>query len=313
MITSHAIRLIWVLVTGIGTSFSVFSDDAAPQGLNARLDFSTRADFRSDKVPRYQYRVRFYPQLSFNENWSVNAFAVTGDEFSSSYNTFGADENHRFYLRRFYLRHQSQYGKTELGSIPTYKGRVSSTGLSKDGWIAGIRHVRDVSAHNKVEIVVGELAHTQSPDAFHAINRIDYLEFELSARITDKLSYELGLERMLNENFLRAELRYQVAGEHIVAMELVDRTDNNHLKAVMILEGPMPIPNYQMDYFLYYSYVDASFGARAELTEDFVDFGHALTFELEGELIAQWGWDWFSKLELNEGQKRLQLGLKFKI
>ena len=35
-----------------------------------------------------------------------------------------------------------QMGKTELGIIPTYKGRVSSTGLSKDGWITGIRHVR---------------------------------------------------------------------------------------------------------------------------------------------------------------------------
>lgn len=284
------------------------------QSLSADLDFSTRTDFRTDKEPRYQYRVRFYPQFNFSDKrWSVNGFAVTGDEFSSSYNTFGADENHRFHLRRLFVRHQSEYGKTELGAIPTYKGRVSSTGLSKDGWITGMRYVRNISSKTQLEGVIGELAHTQNPDVFQSFDKIDYFELELSTQLSPTLGYELGLERMLEQNFMRGELRYQLSGKQIIALELINRVDNNHFKTVLSMEGHWQVYDYETDYFLYYSYVDAEFGDRAELTEDFVDFGHALTFELEGELLPKWHLDWFSKVEVNEGQKRFQLGMKFKI
>lgn len=40
------------------------------------------------------------------------------------------------------MRHTGSYGKTEFGVTPSYKGPVASSGLSKDRWIEGMRHVR---------------------------------------------------------------------------------------------------------------------------------------------------------------------------
>lgn len=281
---------------------------------DTRLDVSTRADYRSGESARYQYRLRFYPQLVFSDtNWSLNGFAVTGDEFASSYNTFGADEDHRFYLRRIYLRHETQNGKTEFGSIPPYKGRVSSTGLSKDGWITGIRQVYNRSPGTKIEWVIGQLTYLDQPNAFSHLEEINYLEFELSSQFNALWGYEFGMERMVERNFARGELRHQLADDQYVVLELVNRLDNHNSKVVLSLEGPGDIWGGDVEYFWYYSYTSRGFGARAELTEDFVDYGHAMTLELDGAFLKSDVIDWFTKLELNEGQQRFQLGLKAKL
>ena len=121
-----------------------------------KLDIQVRYDNRSNRPSREQYRLRYYPSLAITSAWSVNSFVVTGDDFSSSHNTFGSDNTDYLYARRLYLRHETGSGKTELGVIPTYKGRVSSTGLSKDGWITGVRHVKQLQNDTAIEIVVGQ-------------------------------------------------------------------------------------------------------------------------------------------------------------
>lgn len=280
----------------------------------AKTDISFRSDFRHEKSPRYQYRIRWYPQLKLtNSDWSLHGMMVTGDEFASSYNTVGSDENHSFKLRRLFARHQHQDGKTELGVIPTYKGRVSSTGLSKDGWIMGGRHVYNWSPLTKLEIVVGELGHINDPNALQAPDKLNYVELELSSTIDEDWSYELGLERVIDGNFARGEVRYLVTQKHTLAIELINRLDNNESKVVLSMEGHWPFATSVIEYFAYYSYVGTDFGLRAELTEDFVDVGHSFTFELEGELVREHNLQWFSKFEANEGRSRFQLGLKFKL
>lgn len=94
-------------------------------------------------------------------------FAAKGNDFSSSHNTLDDGQADLFYIRRLYLRHQNANGKTEIGILPTYKGRVSSTGLSKDGRIAGLRHVANLR-YGKFEVVLGELADTQASRALNA-------------------------------------------------------------------------------------------------------------------------------------------------
>lgn len=285
---------------------------AQGQTFSSKLDVSTRFDTRHEKDPRYQYRIRWYPQISFSEQWSWHAFAVTGDDFSSSYNTFGANQNHQFKLRRLYARHSSSLGKTEIGVIPTYKGRVSSTGLSKDGWITGIRNVTNTSG-GKFEVVIGELDNFDEPNAFKSVGDIDYFEMEFSSAINENYSFEVAFERMVDANFISGEIRYQLNQHHILALELVDRLDNNTNKLVASVEGPATFLGASAEYFFYYSYVSEEFGTRAELTEDFIDVGHAASLEIQGELVPEWGLDWFTKLEANEGTSRWQLGLKLKI
>ncbi|WP_100642572.1 hypothetical protein [Alteromonas facilis] len=275
-----------------------------------KLDLQTRVDKRSDRDVRYQYRARYYPEFSFDSEWSVHAFAVTGDDFGSSHNTFDDSQADYFYVRRLFARHQGDYGKTEMGVIPTYKGRVSSSGLSKDGWITGLRHVRQLNNSSQFEVVLGQLEGLDPAHALDPPDAIDYVEIEYSARMDKRSSYEFSLERMTQANFIRAEFRYKVQPEHTMFAEVVKRAENSQAKWVLGIEGEFALAQQQVEYFAHYSYVSPEFGLRAELTEDFLGDGHGMSSELSAD-IGQSGFGWFVRLDLVEGRSRVLAGLSW--
>ena len=279
--------------------------------LQAKLDTQLRFDDRSGQDERYQYRVRFYPSITFDDEkmWSFNAFAATGDDFSSSHNTLDDGKSDLFYVRRAYLRHEDDQGKTEIGILPTYKGRVSSTGLSKDGWIAGIRHVANVS-HGKFELVLGELGDTRASRALNAPDDLNYIELEYSGSLSQQTSIEFSLERLLGSNFVSGEVRYQTASDFTYAAELIDKVDTNDFKFVASTEKTLQLYSQEWEVFAYYSYVSDDFGARAEFTEDFLATGHGVAIELESSLNFA-PLDWFAKFETFEGNTRVQFGIKY--
>ena len=137
-----------------------------------------------------------YPSIVFGDDklGSFNIVAATGDNFSSSHNTIDDGNADSFYLRRAFLRHENDQGKTEIGILPTFKGRVSSTGLSKDGWVAGLRHVVNVS-HGKFEVVLGELTDTPASRALNASDEFNYIELEYSGSLNRQTSIEFSFER----------------------------------------------------------------------------------------------------------------------
>lgn len=282
--------------------------------IRAKLDTSVRLDAQSGKDSRWQYRIRFYPQFKLNNNLSFNAFVNTGDSFASSYNTLDDSSADYFYLRRLYLRHQQGQGKTELGVIPTYKGPVSSTGLSKDGWITGARQVFAVNPHSQLEFVIGELDHLDKPSAFQSVHKLNYFEMEYSSALSQRTSFEFSVERMLEANFMRAELRHNLTSEQQYALELIHRLDTDNVKVVLSIEHSLTLFNHQAWLFAYYSYVDGRFGPRAELTEDFLDTGHAVSTELKGAVGFASALQWFAKLEHYQRSQtsRFQVGLQYK-
>jgi hypothetical protein len=273
-----------------------------------KFDLSTRYDNRTDRPSREQYRVRLYSGYHFDNTWSVHGFAITGDEFSSSYNTFG--EENDFNIRRLYVRHQEGPYKSEFGVIPTYKGRVSSTGLSKDGWIAGGRFVNYFDTIGTVELVVGEISNIESPDAIGFIRKVNYVELELTSEINQSWDYELGLDRILDGNFARAEVRYKPDNKSNIALEIINRLDNSSSSAILSHSNTIHILGYPLELFVFYSYVSNEFGPRAELTEDFINTGNAIQLELEGKIIDNL--EWFLKAGSYEEQDRFQLGVTFK-
>lgn len=292
----------------------LFTQHSWGSGFYSKLELESRFDARHEKDPRYQYKVRWQPKYQFDTSaWSLHGFVSTGDEFASSYNTINAQHTQHLYLRRFFARYESQYGKSEFGVIPTYKGKVASTGLSKDGWITGARQVYSPTNDIKLEFVVGELAHLDSP-TIRSPHSLDYVELEVSVDFSEQWSYELGVDHMLDDNFIRGEIRYHPENsETEYAIELLNNLDTQHSKLVLSNSRNLLINNNEIELFAYYSYVNEAFGARAELTEDFVDFGHSFTLELESELISEWSLNWFSKLKFHQGQSRFQLGLKLTI
>ncbi|NCP64661.1 MAG: hypothetical protein GW763_00465 [Paraglaciecola sp.] len=291
------------------TVLGAFSTLAAE--ITANIESEVRFDDRSNRDDRYQYRLRFSPQLDFTRlpNWSMHAFVATGDAFSSSHNTLFDGNSDYLYIRRLFVRHSGESSSTELGIIPTFKGRVSSTGLAKDGWIAGVRHVA-LLANSKLEWVVGQLNNTQAAHALNLPNELDYVELEFSSAKQQAFNYELSLERMLGANFARAELRYTRDENHHYAFEVIDKLDDDKLKVIISTERQLSLFSQTIGFFAYYSYVDEAFGPRAELTEDFLATGHGLALEFDGKLAESANLAWFTKFEVYEHNTRFQLGIK---
>ncbi|MEL7187309.1 MAG: hypothetical protein AAFN50_12895 [Pseudomonadota bacterium] len=286
---------------------------ASPAAAQFQLggDVSVRYDDTSKIDERGQYRFRAEPGYAFDGGVSVHAFIATGTAYSSTWNTMNADSrSNEIHFRRLFVRFENERGKLELGTIPTYKGRVSSTGLSENGWLKGARGVlRTESA--SWEIVLAELGDRRAQRALSPAQELNYAEIEYSAVLSDEWSYELGFEHMLDDEFLRAELRYESANAVVYSVEAIQNTAANAAKFVAGMERSFNLGNRPVDWYVYYAYAERRFGPRAELTEDFLDFGHAFANEFSGGIADYDQLSWFVKAEVYEESVRGQLGVQF--
>jgi hypothetical protein len=129
------------------------------------------------------------------------------------------------------------------------------------------------------------------------------------------MSIEFSFERLLSSNFVTGEVRYQTVSEVTYAAELINKAGTNDFKFVASTEKTFDGYSQEWEVFAYYSYVSDNFGARAELTEDFLATGHGVAIELESSFsfaspqLAPL--NWFAKFEAFEGNTRVQLGVKY--
>lgn len=275
-----------------------------------KSDIAARYDIRESKTPRWQYRFRWYSGLDFNNRFSLNTFVTTGCSFDSSYNEIKRGKDSCLNLRRLFGRYETDKGKLELGVIPPYKGRVSSTGLSKDGWITGLRWV-NTRRLGTFELVAGEVSRLDSPNAVQTPEALNYLEMEFSSASYRNTSFEIAAERILGQNYLRGELRYAASDAHQFAVEWISLFNDNKSKSIVSYSSETEIAEYPIELFAFASFVNESFGKRAELTEDFVNIGRSYVLEAKGPLSRKA--NWFLKLEQGAVQSRVQLGLRHKL
>lgn len=268
-----------------------------------------RYDDTSSSDERGQYRLRAYPSYDFGGSASLHAFVATGDEFDSSWNTID-DNDDEVHVRRLYMRLEDERGKIELGTMPTYKGRVSSTGLSDNGWLKGVRGVLQLKS-GRLELVLGELEDIRAHSALSPPDELNYIELEYSGELTDQWSYELSFDRMLDDDFLRGEIRYRSANDVFYSIEAIHNASASAAKVVASMERTLTVGARPVEWFVYYAYAEPRFGQRAELTEDFLDFGHALANEFSGAVADSDRLSWFVKAEVYEDRARGQLGLEF--
>jgi len=194
----------------------------------------------------------------------------------------------------------------ELGVIPPYKGRVSSTGLAKDGWITGLRLVLFTPAGHAWDVVVGDLSDFDRPGQWQGGQALNYAELEFTSNDQSPWRYELAAEYLLDDRFIRTELRYQTASGWEFNFELVNRFSAS-TKMVAGLTKTWGSAGKPTEIYAYYSYVPPGFGQRAELTEDFVDYGHSWVMETDTQISSRLSW--FTKTEHVKDNWRLQLGL----
>lgn len=270
-------------------------------------DVSLRLDDSSNRARREQYRFRFKPEFSFNEQWSVHAFVATGAAFPSAYNTFGGRDD--INVRRFFGRWAAGNNKVEFGVIPPYKGRVSSTGLSDEGWIRGVRGVVAIG-DDRLELVAGDLSDLRASNALSEPFDLNFFELEYSGRINEFLTYELGGERMLDENYVRTELRLTTRRDIAWSVELVHGFKSDSTKSVFSALAPFNLESGELEWFTYYAYVPREFGERAVLTEDFLSFGNALGILFEYRWSGLERIKWFAEFETGEVRDRGKIGLE---
>jgi|GEM_PF-168383 len=310
----HMSKLLPIISASL-VAFSVYANAQSIDNVEYKVQTQVRFDDRSNRDSRIQYRVRAYASYHFlDTNWSLNAFAVTGDEFSSSYNTLDSDVADHFHLRRLYGRYTGEDGtKTEIGVIPTYKGRVSSSGLAKDGWIKGVRQVYGYSADTKFEVVVGELEDDEAKTSLDKFKKLNYVELEISSNIDQSSSYEFSVERMTGENFARGEYRIFLKDAPIFSFEVINRLSTSKTKVVVGVEDSIDVFNNTIDYYAYYSFVSDNFGSRAELTEDFITTGHGLSIEADTRIFDSKKWKAFARFDLFDQNSRFILGIGYTI
>lgn len=272
-------------------------------------DVSVRLDDSSDRDTRGQYRLRIRPRIDVDDRWSLHAFVATGEEFESAYNTIDENDD-QIHVRRLFARYELETGsKLEVGVIPPFKGRVSSTGLSKEGWIRGARGVLRRSG-GAIEVVVGSLDDLRASQALGAEFDVDYYEVEYSAQPSETWSFELGAERMFDSRFFRTELRFEPQGRASLAAELIHNVSEDSSKLVLSALREFSWSDHPLEWFTYYSYTGQGFGRRADLAEDFLEFGHALATKLEGGLSRSDRISWFAELEIYENRTRAKLGIE---
>lgn len=283
-------------------------DALAELALPAQVDL--RYDIREGNDDRAQYRLRFSPSWDFADTpWSLHGFVATGSSFSSSYNTLDDGEADYVQLRQAFVRYELDDGKIEAGVIPPYKGRVSSTGLAKDGWITGIRGVQQLQGIGAVELVVGEISNLDHPGVLQdSPKKLNYWEAEFSSVTINRFSYELAAERVLDDDFIRGEIRQEFNENTELRLEAINKL-GDETKVVLGLTHQLTHVEQPTELFFYYASVPKGFGQRAELTEDFVDYGHSWVIESDSRITKQLSW--FSKTEHTSGLWRFQLGVSF--
>lgn len=272
-------------------------------------DLSLRYDDTSQSDERGQYRFRAQPVYAFEDGVSVHAFIATGTAYSSAYNTID-DNDDEIHVRRLFLRLENERGKLEIGTIPTYKGRVSSTGLSENGWLKGLRGVLR-NRSGSWELVLGELGDRRAQRALSPAEELNYIELEYAGNLTGQWSYELRAEHMLDDEFLSAELRHESGAGVVYSVEAIQNTSTNAGKFVAGMERTFRIGARPIDWYIYYAYADEQFGPRAELTEDFLDFGHALANEFSGAIASHEQLSWSVTAEVYEESVRGQVEVQF--
>ena len=208
---------------------------------------SVRYDDTSTSEERGQYRLRIMPSYAFENGVSLHAFIATGDEYDSAYNTIDDNED-EIHVRHLFARYENDRGKLELGTIPPYKGRVSSTGLSKEGWVKGIRGVLQRKS-GAFEVVLGDLDDLRAQDALALPGELNYIEVEYSSAFTDRWSYEVSVDRMLEDNFVRGEVLYETLGGVTLAFEAIRNADQNANKFVVSMERSFEFRSQAVEWF----------------------------------------------------------------
>ena len=285
----------------------------------ARYDNISLGDIQN----RIQASLRIPFGINVFDEYYIMGLTSTGSSFTSRWETVKdfrvTGENRRFNLnlRQLYIQKEWENSRLQIGSVPTIKGKVSSTGLGSNGWIDGGRFQFNVFSAI-VEFVVGSLTDLNTPNFLDRSFKLNYFETEISKKIGDNTLAELSYERLNKDDYLRGEYRVNIYP-----------SDKNYFQ--LTFESFIHLNNYSISYGItfesdllkwfdenleeyvelkvYFNHTDERLGTRGFLTDDFYRFGNTLTVEATGKITPDKKIRWFSENYISK-DPRFLIGLR---
>lgn len=285
----------------------------------ARYDNISLGDIQN----RIQASLRIPFGINVFDEYYIMGLTSTGSSFTSRWETVKdfrvTGENRRFNLnlRQLYIQKEWENSRLQIGSVPTIKGKVSSTGLGSNGWIDGGRFQFNVFSAI-VEFVVGSLTDLNTPNFLDRSFKLNYFETEISKKVGDNTLAELSYERLNKDDYLRGEYRVNIYP-----------SDKNYFQ--LTFESFVHLNNYSISYGItfesdllkwfdenleeyaelkvYFNHTDERLGTRGFLTDDFYRFGNTLTVEATGKITPDKKIRWFSENYISK-DPRFLIGLR---
>lgn len=276
-----------------------------------------------DKQNRIQASLRIPFDINLFEDYYLIGLTSTGSSFTSRWETVKdfriSGENRRFNLnlRQLYLQKEWENSRIQLGSIPTIKGKVSSTGLGSNGWIDGGRFQFNISSAI-FEFVGGSLTNLNTPNFLDRDFILNYFETEISKSLWENTITELSYERLGKDDYVRGEYRVDIypssQNYFQLTLESFVHLNNSSVSYGITFESDLlkwfngNLEEYA-ELKIYFSHTDEKIGTRGFLTDDFYRFGNTLTTELNGKISDDKKIKWFFENYISK-EPRFLIGLR---
>jgi len=289
--------------------------------LKAPIRHEYRADRTADETlqnrTQYQVAIRYSVGLSEAGDWGrlqLDGLAGTGSKYTSQWNTAydalgDSRDPHPFYMRQIFLHWRLKEIRAEFGVIPPVKGTVSATSLDKDGWIRGGRFVTSIFSDGQLELVMGGLDRLTEPNAFQTWHSLNYFEVEWTQNWARTHRFELGLVRLKQQQYSRAEIRLRSAESAMGVFEVSGEALWNHTSETHAIDigasAIWPWVTVSMEY----AYVPEAFGILGLLSNDFLTNGHLLMGQLKGRLSSIKPLGWFLQQHVGESVMNTKIGV----
>lgn len=276
-----------------------------------------------EKQNRVQASLRIPFEINLFDDYYIVGLTSTGSNFTSRWENVKdfrvSGENRRFNLnlRQLYFQKEWESSRVQIGSIPTIKGKVSSTGLGSNGWIDGGRFQFNISSAI-VEFVVGSLTDLNTPNFLDRNFILNYFETEISKKIGKNTLAEISYERLGKDDYLRGEYRVDIytssKNYFQLTLESFVHLNNSSVSYGLTFESDLlkwfseNLEEYA-ELKVYFNHTDEKIGTRGFLTDDFYRFGNTLTVEFTGKITNDKKLRWFSENYISK-DPRFLVGLR---
>ncbi|MBX3006849.1 MAG: hypothetical protein KF816_02365 [Melioribacteraceae bacterium] len=276
-----------------------------------------------EKQNRVQASLRIPFEINLFDDYYIVGLTSTGSNFTSRWENVKdfrvSGENRRFNLnlRQLYFQKEWESSRIQIGSIPTIKGKVSSTGLGSNGWIDGGRFQFNISSAI-VEFVVGSLTDLNTPNFLDRNFILNYFETEISKKIGKNTLAEISYERLGKDDYLRGEYRVDIytssKNYFQLTLESFVHLNNSSVSYGLTFESDLlkwfseNLEEYA-ELKVYFNHTDEKIGTRGFLTDDFYRFGNTLTVEFTGKITNDKKLRWFSENYISK-DPRFLVGLR---